>query len=88
MFLVSSFWFESSHPFVKLTLRMVSIVLNGEQREMPGELPLDQFLEHFDLPLQRIAVEVNREVVRRSLWPATIISNDDRIEVVHFVGGG
>lgn len=55
---------------------------------MPGELPLDQFLEHFDLPLQRIAVEVNREVVRRSLWPATIISNDDRIEVVHFVGGG
>ncbi|HEV8592545.1 MAG TPA: sulfur carrier protein ThiS [Pyrinomonadaceae bacterium] len=67
---------------------MVSIVLNGEQREIPDELALDKFLEHFELPLQRVAVEVNREVIRRALWPDTIIKDADKIEVVHFVGGG
>ena len=67
---------------------MVSVVLNGEKREVPGELTLDRFLEHFELPLQRVAVEVNREVVRRTLWPQTIVKDADRIEVVHFVGGG
>jgi sulfur carrier protein len=67
---------------------MVSIVLNGEPREIPGELALDKFLEHFELPLQRIAVEVNREVIRRALWPDTVVKDADKIEVVHFVGGG
>ena len=67
---------------------MVSIVLNGERREIPSELALDKFLEHFELPLQRVAVEVNKNVVRKSLWPDTIIKNADKIEVVHFVGGG
>lgn len=67
---------------------MVSVVLNGERCEIPTELALDKFLEHFELPHQRVAVEVNREVVRRALWPDTIVKEADRIEVVHFVGGG
>lgn len=40
------------------------------------------------LPKERIAVELNGEVVRRSLWEATTLSDGDRIEIVHFVGGG
>jgi thiamine biosynthesis protein ThiS len=67
---------------------MVFVVLNGEKRELPGELLLDKFLEHFELPLQRVAIEVNREVIRRALWPETLIKDRDHIEVVHFVGGG
>lgn len=67
---------------------MVSIVLNGERREIAAKMTLDEFLEHFELPLRRVAVEVNREVIRRGLWPETPIKDGDRIEVVHFVGGG
>jgi thiamine biosynthesis protein ThiS len=40
------------------------------------------------LPATRIAVELNREVVRRSDWSGTILHEDDRVEIVHFVGGG
>jgi len=41
-----------------------------------------------DLPAQRVAVELNRNVVRRNDWSSTMLQDDDRLEIVHFVGGG
>ncbi|HEV2425372.1 MAG TPA: sulfur carrier protein ThiS [Terriglobia bacterium] len=66
----------------------MTIALNGETREVPENLTLPGLLEWLKLPLDRIAVEVNREIVRRASWQDTRISPGDRIEVVHFVGGG
>ncbi|MEO6050772.1 MAG: sulfur carrier protein ThiS [Pyrinomonadaceae bacterium] len=45
-------------------------------------------LELFSLPKQRVAIELNNAVVRRAAWPETIVRVRDKIEVVHFVGGG
>ena len=66
----------------------VNISLNGEEREVPDKIILDQLLDLFSMPKQRVAIEVNGEVVRRGAWPETFIGERDRIEVVHFVGGG
>lgn len=66
----------------------INISLNGETREVPGEINLDHLLELFSLPRQRVAIELNNDVVRRADWPETIIRDRDKIEVVHFVGGG
>jgi len=66
----------------------ISIILNGEPRQIGGELNLDELIDYFSLPRQRVAVEHNGQVVRRSDWPLKIVSHHDRIEVVHFVGGG
>jgi len=66
----------------------INILLNGEEREVPGEIGLDQLLELFSLPRQRVAIELNNDVVRRADWPGTIVRDSDKIEVVHFVGGG
>lgn len=66
----------------------ISIRLNGEVRDIEIGLDLVRLLEHFSLPSQRIAVELNGTVVRRFDWPTTYINDGDRIEVVHFVGGG
>ena len=66
----------------------MKVRLNGEVREVPAGLNLEQLLEHFSLPSQRVAVELNKTVVRRADWPATKISDSDMIEVIHFVGGG
>jgi thiamine biosynthesis protein ThiS len=63
-------------------------MINGETREVPEGVRLDHLLELFSLPASRVAVEVNRSVVRRVDWPAIEVSEGDRIEVVHFVGGG
>lgn len=67
---------------------MVTIVLNGEKKEIESEVTLDRLLDLFSLPKQRIAVELNKEVVRKSDWPSTSIRESDVIEVIHFVGGG
>lgn len=67
---------------------MITIYLNGEKQQIESEVKLDQLLDLFSLPKQRVAVELNRSVVRRQDWMETKISDDDRIEVVHFVGGG
>ena len=66
----------------------IKILLNGEIREVSGGINLDQLLEFFSLPKQRVAIELNSNVVRRADWPMTQVANGDRLEVIHFVGGG
>ena len=66
----------------------MSVLINGEMREVPEGVDLSRLLELFSLPQQRVAVELNRVVVRRREWPRVTINDGDRIEVVHFVGGG
>jgi thiamine biosynthesis protein ThiS len=64
------------------------IQVNGESRAVPEKLSLGDLVAHLNLSLERLAIELNHQVVRRSEWPATILKEDDRVEVVHFVGGG
>ncbi|NOT49534.1 MAG: sulfur carrier protein ThiS [Acidobacteria bacterium] len=66
----------------------MKVFLNGETKEVPSGLDLKQLLEHFSLPSQRVAIELNKTVVRRADWPTVKISDADVIEVIHFVGGG
>lgn len=67
---------------------MTSIYLNGEPREIPEGLTLKALLEWLKLAPDRVAVERNLEIVPRDRWPETPIHPGDRLEVVHFVGGG
>lgn len=64
------------------------IYVNGESRDLPAPISLAELINQLDLPAARIAVELNRAVVRRSEWSTTMLQDEDRIEVVHFVGGG
>ena len=66
----------------------MTVTINGEIKQLEGEVTLDQLIELFSLPSKRVAVELNREVVRKQDWPTVIVKESDRIEVVHFVGGG
>ncbi len=64
------------------------VYVNGEPGEYSTPLFLSDLIARLDLPAARIAVELNREVVRRGDWLTTELRDDDRIEIVHFVGGG
>jgi thiamine biosynthesis protein ThiS len=64
------------------------IQINGEEREFERELALAELIQHLSLPAERIAVELNRHVISRKQWPATLVKDGDRLEIVHFVGGG
>lgn len=64
------------------------VYLNGESKEIREGLTLAQLVGELNLPASRIAIELNRTVVRRSEWESTRLAPNDRIEIVHFVGGG
>ena len=66
----------------------MKIRLNGEDKDIEADTTLPALVESLSLAPERIAVELNGEVVRRADWPRVILKEDDRVEVVHFVGGG
>jgi sulfur carrier protein len=62
--------------------------INGEAREFPDALSLESLLEHLGMKADRVAVELNRDIVSRPRWAQTSLQDGDRLEIVHFVGGG
>lgn len=66
----------------------MQVVINGEPREVPDSLTLQELLQHLGLQGERIAIERNREIIKRERWAAVKVQAGDRLEVVHFVGGG
>jgi sulfur carrier protein len=66
----------------------MKVFINGEAREIEREMNLLDLLARFSLPSERVAIELNKEVVRKKNWETITVKDTDRIEVVHFVGGG
>ncbi len=66
----------------------MKIIINGKTKEIPNEVNIIELLESFSLPKERIAIELNKQVVRKKDWGNIKITDADRIEVIHFVGGG
>jgi thiamine biosynthesis protein ThiS len=64
------------------------IHVNGETREVAAGTSLQNLVAQLELAPERLAIELNRAVVRRKAWPDTHLSEGDRVEIVHFVGGG
>ena len=65
-----------------------TIRVNGESVDLPPMATVSILLEQLELPLDRVAVEMDREIVRRADWERTLIRPGASLEVVHFVGGG
>ena len=66
----------------------MTLHINGEQREFPDGLTVAALVAQLGMKPDRVAVELNLEIVPRANWEATILKNGDKLEVVHFVGGG
>ena len=64
------------------------ITVNGESKDVPEGTTLEALIRLLALAPERLAVEFNHEVLRRALWDSTTLSEGDRVEIVHFVGGG
>jgi thiamine biosynthesis protein ThiS len=62
--------------------------INGEKREVREPISLAELVRELALAPERLAIELNQAVVRRADWPHTTLTENDRLEIVHFVGGG
>jgi len=66
----------------------MNLIINGEDRQFDSSLNISALLDRLGMKPDRVAVELNRVLVPRERWTATQLSDDDKLEIVHFVGGG
>ena len=65
----------------------MNLTINGENQVFSAET-LAALVEHLGMKPDRVAIELNREIVPRDQWPHISLHDGDRLEIVHFVGGG
>jgi len=66
----------------------MELVINGKHEQLPDGINAAQLVEHLGLADQRLAMEVNEEIVPRSHFEQHRFSTGDRIEIVRAIGGG
>jgi thiamine biosynthesis protein ThiS len=64
------------------------LFINGKEESFEEPITVAQLIEQLGMKGDRVAVERNREIVSRPQWPETSLQDGDRLEIVHFVGGG
>ncbi len=67
---------------------MIQIQINSEEREIPDGTSMAQLIQILDIGDQRIAVEVNEELVPRSAFGGHLLTDKDRVEIIQAIGGG
>jgi len=66
----------------------MNIILNGETREIPDVCTAAGLIDELQLGERRVAMEVNQEIVPRSRYASHPLHENDRVEIVHAIGGG
>ncbi len=66
----------------------MKLIVNGEDREFSSISTVSALLEQLGMKPDRVAVELNRDLLPRDRWGKTKLSEGDKLEIVHFVGGG
>ena len=66
----------------------MKLQINGDQRDLPNVNNVADLVEHLGMKGDRVAIELNLDIVPRDRWPSTALHDGDRLEIVHFVGGG
>ncbi len=66
----------------------MKVVVNGEEKEIPEGLTVEDLLNKLNIGKERVAVELNLDIVPKSRFADVVLKNGDRVEIVSFVGGG
>jgi sulfur carrier protein len=66
----------------------MTLHINGQPREFRDGLTLSALVVQLGFKSDRLAIELNRRIVSRAQWDTTALKDGDRLEIVHFVGGG
>jgi thiamine biosynthesis protein ThiS len=66
----------------------MKLIINGEEKQFQAVSTLASLIDHLGIKGDRVAVELNRDIVSRTKWTDTTLHDGDKLEIVHFVGGG
>ena len=69
-------------------LNVAKIQLNGDSYEISAGTNLNELLNKLKIQKNKVAIEVNGEIVEKNKYPNLILNKNDKVEIVHFIGGG
>ena len=69
-------------------IKKIKIRINGKLSSINDNLSLLNLLNHLKIPLKKVAIELNLEIVDKNNLKKINLKNNDKIEIVHFIGGG
>ena len=65
------------------------LIINGQDYDdLPDELTVAQLLEYLQLPAKKVAIECNLDIIPKSTFDERALNDGDRLEIIHFIGGG
>ena len=80
--------FSGFRPYLWKSQGRMNIQLNGEQHEIQEGMSVAALLQQLEIRSDRVAVEVNMEIMEKSVFETRLLQNGDRVEVMSFIGGG
>ena len=69
-------------------LNVAKIQLNGTSYEINTGTNLNELLNRLRIQKNKVAIEINGEIVEKNKYPKIILNKNDKVEIVHFIGGG
>ena len=69
-------------------IKKIKIRVNGKLSSINDKLSLSKYVKKLKVPLKKVAIELNQEIVDKNTLRKTKLKNKDKIEIVHFIGGG
>ena len=68
--------------------KKIKIKINGKSKILDGKTKLSVLLRDLKVPLRKVAIELNREIVNKKKLNKIFLKTNDKLEIVHFIGGG
>ena len=69
-------------------IKKIKIKINGKIKSITQDSKLSVVLKNLKIPLNKVAIELNQEIIDKKKINKKILNKDDKIEIVHFIGGG
>ena len=69
-------------------LKKIKIRLNGKNKNIPHDYRINDLIDELNLPIRKIAIELNEEIIDKKKIKKIKLNNNDSVEIVHFIGGG
>ena len=69
-------------------IKKIKIILNGKDKQIPKDFKIDKLISDLKIPIKKVAIELNQEILDKKKLSKIYLKKNDKIEIVHFIGGG
>ena len=69
-------------------IKKIQIRVNGKVKSIPAKYSISDLVKNLNIPIKKVAIELNQEIIDKKKIKRIILKKNDKIEIVHFIGGG